>query len=232
MTDEVSSDVGMTQSQHVEAPAEKLIPQSRVEEIVRERVNQKENRLRNEFEAKLNEVKSSTQNVSASSALTPEDIDKRIVEHQQKMSEELLQYNQQQQQKAAIESFIDKIKDGTKKYEDFESKVASLQLDRIPELAFLANEVENTQDVIYELANNPAKVINILSSVSSDKTIHLAKQAIKQISESIKQNELAKQQHSRKSNEPLGSSMKKSFAGTDNGVRTVSDLRRLRFLKA
>lgn len=228
MSDDLDSSVGASSSQSIDTPAEKLIPQSRVEEIVRDRVNQKENRLRNEYEAKINELKSSP---PAQSGLTPDDVQKIIAEQQQKMSEELLQYNQTQQMQKTVQSFIDKVKDGSQTYPDFEEKVASLQLDKIPALVHLSDEVDNTKDVIYELSGNPGKIANILSLASNENTVHLARSAIKQISDSIKQNELAKLQHANKPNHPL-KPIKQSFAGTDNGVRTVSDLRKMPWMKA
>ena len=104
----------------------------------------------------------------------------------------------------------------------------SLELSTIPEVVQLANTVDNTADVMYELGKNPHKVASLLT-LTRYGNVKLAYAETKKLSDSIKQNQNALQQPVPP--EPL-SQLKPSNVGTDNGVLTVRELRKQSHLRA
>lgn len=222
--------------------AEKMLPQSKVNEIVQERLRQKENVLRQQHEkekAEWHAQNNAQQNNSQQSGMggmehaSPERIQQMIEEatkkQQERLTQEWLVHNQTQQDENTLKSFVGKLQNASEKYADFDAKVSALQLDKIPNIIRLTDEVENTQDVMYDLAENPGKLGNILSLANDPDTYHLARIAMKRLSDSIKQNESA--QNVRHASNPL-KPVKPSLSGTDNGSNGVSGLRKQSWLKA
>jgi|ERR1700761_455269 len=231
-----ASDMGVpSQSQ------ERMFAQSKVEELIKERVDKKEARLRQEHEkekaewhAKNNAQQNSHQQSSMGGmeSFSPERIQQMVEEatrkQQERLTQEWLVHNQAQQDENILNSFVGKLQNASDKYADFDEKVSSLQLDKIPNIIRLSDEVDNTQDVIYDLAENPGKLGNILALANDPNTSHLAKIAMKRLSDSIKQNELSK--NVRHASNPLRP-VKPSLSGTDNGSNGVSGLRKQPWLK-
>jgi hypothetical protein len=215
---------------------EKMLPQSKVNEIVQERLRQKENVLRQQHEKERAEWQSSQQSQSSMGGmneLSPESIQQMIEQatkkQQERLTQEWLVHNQAQQDENTVKSFVSKLQGASDKYADFDTKVAALQLDKIPNMVRLADEVENTQDVMYDLAENPAKLGNILALANDPNTYHLAKIAMQRLSDSIKQNESA--QNVRHASNPL-KPVRPSLSGTDNGSNGVSGQRKQPWLRA
>ncbi len=239
---EGGSDLGQTSYTSEQAPVvhsqEKMIPQSRVEEIVRDRINQKESRLRQEHEAeraRWNTQSAPQQNVGMGGTphISPDHIQRMVEEatkqHQESLTREWLSHQSQQETKRVVDSFIGKVQNANEKYADFNDKVSQLQLDKLPDIVKLAANVENTADVVYDLANNPGKMGNILSLANNPDTYHLAEIAMRRLSDSIQQNESSK--NVRHAPDPLNP-IKPSLSGTDNGSSGVRGLRGQSWLKA
>jgi hypothetical protein len=151
-------------------------------------------------------------------------IDERLAKQQQEYQQRL---NDDHNNRIANE-FVTKLQAGKAKYPDFDKKVEPLlnSIGNIPEIAYLSNAVDNTADVIYELAENPTKIANILSL--AQRTPHLAHAEMIKLSNSIKSNESASQTPS--VNEPL-SQLKPSTVGGDNGSLSVKDFKKMPWLK-
>ena len=103
--------------------------------------------------------------------------------------------------------------------------MADVDLRSIPYHVQLANMVDNTAEVMYELAKNPSKIgaIQTLIEIDTKAGRHpkLALAEMKRLSESIKVN--SKGSKYQPPNEPL-SQMRPSNAGTGNqGDRSVRD---------
>lgn len=134
---------------------------------------------------------------------------------------------EQEAQKIASE-FFTKIEAGKSNLPDFDKVMADIDLRSIPYHVTLANMVDNTADVMYELAKNPSKIGAIENLINIDiragRQPKLALSEIKRLSQSIKDNQQAAKFKS--PNEPL-SQMRPSNAGTDNrGALSVSDYKR------
>lgn len=135
---------------------------------------------------------------------------------------------QEQEAQRIASEFFTKVNAGKSKLQDFDTVMADVDLRAIPYHVQLANMVDNTAEVMYELAKNPAKIGAIQNLIDIDlragKSPKLAMAEMRKLSQSIKNNESAT--NFRSPNEPL-SQVRPSNAGTDNrGALTVSDYRR------
>lgn len=126
-----------------------------------------------------------------------------------------------------VEEFSSKMLAGKSKYPDFEEAVSKLDLTKAPILVQWANSVDNTADIIYDIAKNPAKLVTILALAGHSPD--LAFDELKKLSSSIKQNEDALKRQQPK--EPL-SQVQPSNTGVDNGSKTITDLRKEKWLWA
>lgn len=111
-----------------------------------------------------------------------------------------------------------KFNDAKTRYHDFDNVVNLKYFQQMPDVLHLANSVDNTGDVVYDLLKNPGKIAQ-LRGIPED----LARQQMRNLSDSIKQNQTAISNP--QTPEPL-SQIKPSTIGLDNGSKkSVSDLR-------
>ena len=209
-------------------PQEKLLKQSEVNDLVGRVKHESYEKGKSEALASWQTQQSSPvqqpqQNMGGMPQLTPEQMDARIDQRlQQKQQEQWLQNVQQQ--------LNQKIDEAKTRYSDFDEVTRQVDFRTMPEIPVLANEMDNSMDVMYDLAKNPAKLGTILTLAQRD--ANAARAYMKSLSESIKQNQTAiNQANQSKVNEPL-SQVKPSNVGMDNGSNTIRDLRRQPWLKA
>lgn len=167
------------------------------------------------------------------------DIDKLVEDKVHKLSQVYQQQQQQQflnQQAQKVTGEINaKLNDSRSRYGDFDKVVTPAALSEMPDLSLLANGVENTGDVMYDLLNNPTKVANINSNLMAAKIYNssyyyqLAQKQMQEISESVKRNQTAKANEPNVK-EPL-SQNKPSNLGMDNGSQTIRDWRDQEWLR-
>lgn len=210
--------------------AEKMIPQSEVERIVKGRYADAFDKGKREAMAELQkqqpqqyqpeQAHATNNSMGGMSQVSETDIQRMV---DQRM--------QQQSQNAAaqhvVNQFIQKMESGKGKYDDFEQSVAKLNLPNIPEVLQLANSTDNTADVMYDLSKNPQNVVKLrqLHQISPQ----LAFEEMQKLSASIKQNDAAQQQKT--ANEPLGQ-INHSTTGADNGSLSVRDYKKQDWLRA
>ncbi len=208
-----------------ETPAPKLYTDADVDRIVSAKIKrEREANASNSLPSQQSQpVTQPQQNMGGMPQLTPEQMDARIDQRlQQKQQEQWLQGVQKQ--------LNDKIEEAKTRYSDFDEVTRQVDFRTMPEIPVLANEMDNSMDVMYDLAKNPAKLGTILTLAQRD--ANAARAYMKSLSESIKQNQTAlNQANQSKVNEPL-SQVKPSNVGMDNGSHTVRDLRRQPWLKA
>jgi hypothetical protein len=207
-----------------EQPQERMLRQSEVNELIKGAKLDASRRAREEA---LAEFQKAPQNNSAQTPAPAQTQNPMSLDEFKRLAQEEAQktYQQQQNHFAAhqmVQQFISKMEAGKQKYPDFETKVAQLQIDKIPELIPLINQAENASDVMYDLADpaNAHKVSNILSNLRDPRTQHLAQIQINALSQSIKANETAKQQPNVK--EPL-SQIGHTATTIDDGKMTIAD---------
>lgn len=109
-----------------------------------------------------------------------EDINRLVEEKLQQQAH--LQHGNQ-----IVQQFMGKMMAGKEKYPDFVDKINMLgDLSKIPQIIQLANGVDNTSDMMYDLANNPHKVASLLTLAQVNP--HLASIEAQKLSNSIKAN--------------------------------------------
>lgn len=210
-----------TPSQVASTPAEKLVPQSTVDKIVGSVKNEAYERAKREVEEdRVAAQAAAGSNQPAAPSLSKEEIRSIINEEAEKKA------NQKLAEQTAME-FVCKMESGSKKYADFDEVVTPLGIgnQEMAPIIQLSNSVDNTADVMYELGKNPHKIGSLLALAAA--TPGLAYKEMQKLSASIKQNTSSS---TVKVDEPL-SQVTPSLTGTDNGSKTVSDLRKEDWLR-
>ncbi|WP_339050784.1 hypothetical protein [Rickettsiella endosymbiont of Xylota segnis] len=156
----------------------------------------------------------------ASTSLTTEDVQNLIANHT------VQQANEWQAQQIA-QQFLGKLTAAKDKYPDFEETIANLEVHKFPEVVQLANNYDNTADIMYELGKNPSKAVILKQLAQLNPKMGALE--IQRLSDSIKQNQAAKQGPI--AHPPL-SQLSPSLTKIDNGPVTVSDYRNQAWLRA
>lgn len=191
-------------------PQEKVLKQSEVNELV--------GRIKHEAYAKgMREgmAQQPQQSMGGMPQITEDHVRQMIADEAQKQTQMAAAQN-------TLSNFVQQMGAGKGKYSDFDETVANLgDLKNISHVVELATDTGIAGDVMYELGRNPGKVASLTTLAYINP--HLAKQEMKKLSDSIKANTEAAQAPS--AAEPL-SQVKASTVGTDNGSKSVRDLRR------
>jgi hypothetical protein len=231
---QVSEPVSSTPTQAVEAPVqEKMIPQSKVNEIVQARLA-KERDASSRKQEPVQDQQVTTQeqqNVAPDiSQAVATELDKRLQSMQDTQREEAAL----SEAKKTLESLQTKIDEAATKYEDFEEVTKDVPYSSFPGLLTAANSVDNSGDVLYHLGKNPSKMRELASSFqpvidpysgqqTANPMAQVAMKELRQLSDSMRNNELAKQKD--RPREPL-SQIRPSNVGSDSGRSSISDLRK------
>lgn len=210
------------------------VPQEDVNKIVGGAKSEAYERGRRDAQMELDRIKreAASQRL-ASDSMESADTEKLLMtpEQVQQMMQEAVVRDKQA---AEANQFIDKIRLGAeaKKYDDFNEVITQLNLPELPlNLVGLANSLDNTADVMYEIGKNPSKFANILMLNGTSPA--LAKKELVKLSASIKQNEVAKAAEAQngKVAKPLDQ-LKHSISGVDSGKpESVSDYRKQPWLR-
>ena len=227
--------------QPVVSKEEKILKQSEVNEIVKRAKHEAADKARRDMLAEMQRGPSfpsaPTQPVQSSyTQQQPANNDGNI---QQIIADEVRRqtdldrqrFINEQQEKVHVQigkDFLDRVAAAKEKYPDFDKEVAEplkitgLRIDVIDTL----NSVDNTTDVLKEMADNPKKYTEFLSLYAWNPD--MARKELHTLSASIKKNQeaLAQQQP----NKPL-SQVKPSNTGTDNGSLSIRDYKKMPWLR-
>ena len=151
--------------------------------------------------------------------LSPQEIEELIVEKSTQLAQEKAD---KELANLMAQDLVSKLDIAKKKYEadDFDKAIQSLSLPSMPQLVELSYGLDNSGDIMYHLAHNPGQLGSILALASTNPI--LAKTQLSQLSSSLKKNEV--HQKTEAVHPPL-SQVKRSTGGTDNGKRSIRDLR-------
>lgn len=172
------------------------------------------------------------QQTSQTQSMSPDEYRRIAAEEAERLRNEWVsEANQRAEEnnaKQIASEFFTKIEAAKGKLQDFDKVMADIELRSIPYHVQLANMVDNTAEVMYELAKNPSKIGAIQNLIDIDmragRQPKLAMAEMKRLSESIKTNEQAGKFKS--PNEPL-SQLRPSNAGADSkGPLGVADYKR------
>lgn len=236
---EESLETGEMTAPNDEKPTEKMVPQSVVDNVVKHAkakayANGHKEALKSFEDKNMDEQPISTEpatqapapSVGGMKQVSQEEIQAMVEQASLKQAEQLQrQMHEQAQQEQAnkiAQEFLGKMNHGASKYDDFSETVKELDLPNMPEIVQLANGVDNTHDVVYELAKNPNKLANLM--ILSQKSPGLAKRQMLELSNSITSNENALNQP--KTPEPL-SQINPSPTSTSDGEMTLKDMKKL-----
>jgi len=234
MIDEASLDIGETllsgNAASVEDVAvEKMIPASRVEELVKKAKLKGRDQVQEELESVRAENASLKQNAGSmggmSAPVNVDEIRKLIMSDlEQKFQESnkaRAEKEMNDEAKKIADEYHSKMRTGKDTYEDFDDIMADFDPSAFPNMVFLANKMENTPAVMYELMKNPNKWATI--AVLSERDPKAAQKMIASISSSIIANNQAKDNE--QDIAPPLNRLSSSITGQDNGKPTLRDFK-------
>lgn len=138
-----------------------------------------------------------------------------IDEKQRQFEEQAHKAYEKAQADKVADELRSKLNRGREKYKDWDSVTGKIDWNEVPDILHFANTVDNSEDIIYDLSKEPHKMAQI-----SGQRPHLAKVLIKELSDSIKANEAAK--NTQMPAAPLGQ-FKSSNKGTDKRPTSASE---------
>ena len=218
------------------AESEKMLPQSHVDAIVKKAKLDAAEQARREFREQLESQRAQEmqgmqlgQN-NSQTASSPVDVDMITKNAQEGALSELNrrqseQMKEQQLQEMAkqyyqkMEAVPELFEDLAKFNEDFTSE--------FPEIALFAGTLENTAHIMKELDDNPHKLAAINDFTKSAPNRAIAE--LKKLDASITANRQAGS--TRSANEPLSRLKSSNIGGMDAGPKSISDLRKMKYLK-
>jgi hypothetical protein len=236
MTDELALDSEVApppvdDSQENESQQEKMLPVSRVEELVKKAKLKGRDSMQQELDALKAENEQLKNGGSMGGMATPA-IDQTAIT-QQVMASIKQQLQAESEQRASeelkaeatriAESYRSKMASGKDAYPDFEDVMADFNPQAFPNLVFLASQMDNTPDVMYELMSNPAKFGTI--AVLSERDPQAAQRMLARVGQSIQANKQAKSEQ-KQVPEPI-SRLSSSKTGQDDGNLSVRDYKRM-----
>ena len=155
--------------------------------------------------------------------MNPEDIQKLIAEH-------VPQYLQQQaheyQQKQFADGFIAKMQAAEKQFPGLEQKLNDIDFTSPSTLKLvqMANNMDNTGEIMNELIENPEKMGTLLNLINEQP--RLAQQRLASLSNSIGVNRKA-QEEEKSAEQPIGQLKSSVNAGVDDHNLSVKDLKKM-----
>lgn len=235
MTEEVVLDKEVPSQPEVDAnaetEAEKMLPVSRVEELVKKAKLKGRDSMQAEMDALRAEnekLKSNSGSMGGMAApVDPEAIKQSVLNDlRQQMADANEQRAQEELKKEAdgiVNSYKSKMATGKDSYEDFDDVMADFNPQAFPNLVYLVSTMDNTPQVMYELMKNPSKWATV--AVLSERDPAAAKKQLERIGMSIKANEQAKAEEQNVPS-PLNR-LSSSTTGQDNGERSIRDLKKM-----
>lgn len=212
-------------------PTERTFRQSEVNELVK-RVKHEESQKRDRLyqeQPQYAEQKYGSQQpqIQHSQQSLPEaDIRRMASEEAQRLRDtwvsDAQSKSEQDNAQRIVKNFWDKVAPGKEKYEDFEKVTGNIELSRFPNtVQLLAEHIDNSGDVLYELGKNRLKMAQLESL--SERSPNDAIVEVQRLAQSIRDNDQAGKL--RQANAPL-SQQRPSNVGTAGGPLTMADLKR------
>lgn len=154
-------------------------------------------------------------------SMNPDDI-KKIVSEQ--LPQHLQDHANQIRINQLVDSFSSKMKAAEERYPGLEEKLNDLDYESLAPVVQMANDMENTGDIMKELVDNPMKMGNLLTLMYTQPK--MAKKAMMDLSNSIKQNQEALSQN-QSVKQPMSQIKSSLNAGVEKGDMSVSDYRKM-----
>ena len=141
----------------------------------------------------------------------------------------LQQHVQKLQQDQMVNTFVNKMQLAEQQYPGLEAELNNLNYDdpRIHAFISMANQMENTGDIMKEVLDNPTKMESLLNMAKNQP--YQAQKALKSLSDSIKTNQTATAEEAQ-ARDPLSQIKSSTTAGTKESNQhdmSVKDIGRL-----
>lgn len=141
----------------------------------------------------------------------------------------LQQHVQKLQQDQMVNTFVSKMQMAEQQYPGLEQELNNLNYNdpRMHTFIALANQMENTGDIMKEVLDNPTKMESLLNMAYNQP--YQAQKALKSLSDSIKTNQTAKAEEAQ-ARDPMSQIKSSTTSGTKEGSQhdmSVEDIRRL-----
>lgn len=230
-----------------DSPPEKMLSVSQVNELVKKAKLKGERKMQDQLDAAKQQIEQlqaqqaqqqppqqqaqSQGQQQAPQGMTPE-LQAQVMQmlKQKQEADEAQRYKDdlEKEVKQVADQYFGKMAAGKDLFEDFEAITADFNPAEFPQLVFLANQMDNTPAVIYELSKNPGKLADL--SVLVEKSPGMARAQIAKLSQSIKRNEEAKS-GLQETQDPLDR-LKPSPVGADgNKKSTLRDYKQAPYLR-
>ncbi len=164
---------------------------------------------------------SAPQQLGGMQQMSAADIERMIAE---KAPQLLQDHVNQMRNQQTVESFVSKMQAAEAKYPGLEQKLNELDYSSMAPIISLANDMENTGDIMKEILDNPMKMANLLTLQYTQPA--MAKRAMIELSNSIKMNQEALAQE-KQAQDPMSQLKPSTNAGMDNSAMSVSDFRKM-----
>lgn len=220
---------------------EEMVPKSRVEQLVkkaklkgRDSMQEQLEALRQENEALKSQgiggmqaqAQQSQDSMQSNQAFDVDALTKQVTEN---MRNEL-QAQQSAAEQAQLEAEMQKVAEtyhskmaaGKELYHDFEDVMSDFDPATFPNLVYLVTNADNSAEIMYDIAQNPNKFMNL--GLLSERNPKMAAKEIAKLSQSIKANQQAMAQE--KSINPPLSRMQPSPTGQDSGDQSIADFKK------
>lgn len=214
--------------------AEKMLPQSQVDEIVKRAKSQavaqyqKLNAEQPEYaQRKYGEQSHAAQNNNVGS-FDENSYRKIAAEEAQRMRDEIFQQAQQKQQEEQaqriVQNFYQKVNANKESYEDFDRVTGDLNFQSFPNtVQILAEHVDNVGDLLYEFGKDRMKLaqLELLATMSPNDAIAQAQR----LSNAVKERKSAQEQTANSPKDPL-SKLQPNVNGSASNVMDWAELNR------
>ena len=175
------------------AITEKMLPQSKVDEIVKatkysmaEKAKREVEEARREALEQIASQRAPAQQQYSAPASDDTEFQARFDRAAANFSQKAQAQKLEKEAEQIAEQFFSKLKEGKKSYDDFDEVFDGVDFRSIANTVQLVNELDNTSDVMYELVKNPRKLIDF--EIMAEKMRGKASSELKKLSSSIKQN--------------------------------------------
>jgi hypothetical protein len=203
---------------------EKMIPQSKVDEIVKT-VKFDADRRFDDYRKQYESSAQNNQRLEQPQFATKDDVARAVQEQLDRLTRQAEAQAQEQHVNGIVNTFKSKMQIGKEKYQDFEDVAKNIEYSTIPNvIERLTAEVDNVADVLYDLAKNRPLQLMELENLAA-KQPNLARQALRELSESIKVNDRAKDV--KRAQEPLRQITQSNVGIDDGSDPSIGELRKI-----
>jgi|WetSurMetagenome_2_1015567.scaffolds.fasta_scaffold202094_2 hypothetical protein len=167
-----------------------------------------------------------SQGIGGMQQMSQADIERMIAE---KAPQALQQHVQKLQQDQMVNTFVQKMQAAEQQYPGLEAELNNLNFSdpRMHTFIAMANQMENTGDIMKEVLDNPSKMESLLNMAHNQP--YQAQKALKSLSDSIRTNQSAKAEEAQ-ARDPMSQIKSSTTSGTKEGSQhdmSVQDIRKL-----